>query len=356
MMSKKQYRAVGVMSGTSLDGLDIVLCDFFCENDKWSFNVLKADTYRYSNEWERKLSSAQDYNASEFIELHRKYGAYIGEKVRAFLEGEASVDLIGSHGHTIFHKPDEDITFQIGCGAYIAANCGLPVISDFRTLDIAYGGQGAPLVPVGDKLLFHDYDACINLGGFANISFQKDNRMIAYDICPINFVLNDLIGKISNESYDKGGETGKKGNVIKPLLDSLNAIPYYVQEGPKSLAREWIEQFFTPVINEYPEEAILDVLHTCYHHMAMQIADIINTNRLQKVLVTGGGAFNDFLIELVSEKIQGKIIIPDKQIIEFKEAIIFAFLGVLRTENTPNCLKTVTGAKKDNVGGSVYLP
>ncbi len=354
-MMKKKYRAVGVMSGTSLDGLDLVLCDFLSENEKWSFNVIKAETYKYPAEWEKKLSSAQDYSAYEFIELHRKYGAYIGEHVYEFLQGNTSVDFVGSHGHTIFHKPDEDVTFQIGCGAYIAANCGLPVVSDFRTLDIAYGGQGAPLVPVGDKLLFHEYDACINLGGFANISFQKNKDMIAYDICPINFVLNDLISKISNTNYDKGGETGRKGKVITNLLHELNAIPYYLQEGPKSLAREWIEKYFIPVIN-IKEESMLDIMHTCYQHMAIQIAHIINENKLNKVLVTGGGAFNDFLIELVSNKIEGNIIIPDKQIIEFKEAIIFAFLGVLRMENIPNCLKTVTGAKKDNIGGCVYLP
>ncbi len=350
-----KYRAVGIMSGTSLDGLDIVLCDFEYNNSQWSFHVVKADTYEYTKEWKENLSKAQDLDALQFVGLHRRYGAYIGEKVKLFLGEDYSADFIASHGHTVFHKPEENITFQIGCGAYLAANSGLNVISDFRTLDIAYGGQGAPLVPVGDVILFHNYDACINLGGFANISFRDNDKVVAYDICPVNFILNQYIQQISGETFDKGGETGRKGNVISSLLQELNALSFYQHKGPKSLAREWVEQVFNPVLVKYGEFPALDVLHTCYQHFAIQIADTLNANNLHNVLVTGGGALNSFLIELITEKIKGAIVVPDKQIVEFKEAIVFAFLGVLRMEKQSNCLRSVTGAKEDNVGGSIYL-
>ncbi len=350
-----KYRAVGVMSGTSLDGLDIVLCHFIENNNQWSFQVVKAATFEYTQEWKEKLSRAQDLSALQFVELHHQYGAYIGKKVKLFLGDDYSADFIASHGHTVFHMPERDITFQIGCGAYIAANSGLNAVSDFRILDIAFGGQGAPLVPVGDVMLFHHYDGCINLGGFANISFQNEGEVMAYDICPVNFILNEYIQKINGDAFDKWGETGRKGHVVKPLLEALNELSFYHQSGPKSLAREWVEQVFNPVLEKYGELSDLDVLHTCYHHFAIQVAAIINKNNLRNVLVTGGGAFNTFLIELISEKSKGTIVVPDKQIVDFKEAIVFAFLGVLRMENHPNCLRSVTGAKKDNIGGSVFV-
>ncbi len=355
MMNIKQYKVIGVMSGTSLDGLDIALCNFKFEEDKWSFKIEKATTVKYDSNWKETLENAQNLNALEFTHLHRKYGAYIGEKVNAFAEGIDNIDFVASHGHTVFHKPEDDITFQVGCGAYVAAQSKLVTISDFRTIDIALGGQGAPLVPIGDELLFADFDACINIGGFANISYERDDKRIAYDICPVNFVLNSLMETNYGIPYDDKGLLGRKGCVDVDLLAKLNNLSFYNHDGPKSLAREWVENEFWPIINkgEYPLE---NVLATCYYHFANQIAKVIKNNRLRNVLFTGGGAYNQFLLEIIDEKCNAKLVVPNELIVDYKEALIFAFLGVLRYEEQENCLSSVTGAVKDNSGGCIYIP
>ncbi len=354
-MQTKKYKVIGVMSGTSLDGLDVALCSFILENGKWLFNIEKAVTIEYPDEWKIILESAQNLNALDFIQLHRKYGAFIGRSIKGFKEGIQDVDFIASHGHTVFHKPEEDITFQIGSGAYIAAESGMQTISDFRTLDIALGGQGAPLVPIGDKLLFSDYDACINIGGFANISYNEKSIRAAYDICPVNFVLNQLMETYFNTSYDDKGKQGRLGVVNQALLNQLNQLSFYEQGGPKSLAREWVEQEFGPVLDKY-EISINDKITTCYAHFSEQIANIIKNLRFKKVLFTGGGAYNEFLLELIQKKCDASLIVPERTIVDYKEALIFAFLGVLRNEQEINCLKSVTGASKDNSGGCIYLP
>ncbi len=351
----KQYRVIGVMSGTSLDGLDIALCNIKYEDNKWLFEIEKATTVDYEEEWKEKLENAQNLNAAEFIHLHRLYGGYIGKKVAEFSENIENVDFVASHGHTVFHKPEENLTFQIGCGAYIAAECKMPAISDFRTLDIALGGQGAPLVPVGDQLLFSDYDACINIGGFANISYDYMGVKRAYDICPVNFVLNQLVQSEFNTAYDQDGLIGRKGCLDFDLYRKLNALDFYNQKGPKSLAREWVEKEFWPIV-QHSDCPIENVITTCYHHFAQQIANILKSNQLRNVLFTGGGSYNQFLLELISEKCSAKLVVPDDKLVEYKEALIFAFLGVLRMEQQVNCLNSVTGAIKNNSGGCIYLP
>ncbi len=354
-MQHKKYKAVGIMSGTSLDGLDLVLCDFTYNSSSWSYNILDCKTIEYSTELKTKLSQAQELNAYDFVKLHRHYGKFIGEQVVNFVGKIKDIDFVASHGHTVFHEPKKQISFQIGCGAQIAATCGFNVISDFRTLDIALGGQGAPLVPIGDRLLFSEYDACINLGGFANISYEKLNKRIAFDICPVNIVLNEITNKEFDLLYDKDGQLGKKGNLNKQLFHKLNQIPFYYQTPPKSLGREWVEENFTPILREHLHININDILTTCYHHFANQLANILNSNHLKRALFTGGGAYNKFLIQLISEYTNTKIIIPQNEVIDFKEALIFAFLGVLRLENKENCLASVTGATKDNIGGCIYI-
>jgi len=354
-MQTKKYKVIGVMSGTSLDGLDIALCSFQYENESWQFGVDDAITVRYSKEWKVKLENAQHLNALDFIQLHHRYGAFIGEQVKAFIKNYDEIDFIASHGHTVFHKPEEDTTFQVGCGAYIAAKSGLKTISDFRTLDIALGGQGAPLVPIGDRLLFADYDACINIGGFANISFNEGEQRTAYDICPVNFVLNHFMETEFTVPFDDKGKEGRKGKVHNALLSELNHLVFYQQGGPKSLAREWVENKFWPVLNQF-DISITDKITTCYAHFADQIAKIINDYQFKNVLFTGGGAYNEYLLELIQERCKAELIIPDNNIVEYKEALIFAFLGVLRYEQEVNCLKSVTGAVKDNSGGCIYLP
>ncbi len=355
MKQKQKYRAVGVMSGTSLDGLDLVLCEFLHGKNAWDFTILKGTTVLYSDKMKNELALVHKLDAYSFVEFHRRYGKFIGDEVANFVEAEIDIDLVASHGHTVFHEPEKGVTFQIGCGAQIAAACGIRVVSDFRTLDIALGGQGAPLVPIGDSLLFGRYDACVNMGGFANISYQYGNERIAFDICAVNIVINEIVQKEFGIPYDNNGGLGAKGKVNNDLLKELNDLAFYGLSAPKSLAREWVETAFTPILKKYEGLNKKDLLATCYHHFAQQIAKVLNQQQIKSCLFTGGGTFSHFLMQLIGKYSSAELVIPDKQVIDFKEAIIFAFLGVLRIQEQVNCLSSVTGASRDNVGGSVFI-
>lgn len=349
----QQALAVGIMSGTSLDGLDLVLVRFTFKN-KWNFGILKSTTIGYNNVWVDKLSKAYKLDGYELLELHKNYGRYIGNHVNDFLTNiPEPVDFIASHGHTVFHRPDKGITLQIGDGQEIATKTNITTICDFRAKDVTLGGQGAPLVPIGDKLLFSDYDYCINIGGFANISFDSYGKRVAYDICPANIILNHLSNSIGH-AYDKNGEISSKGNFNHQLFNELNSISYYQKPYPKSLGREWLENNFFSIINKYSIPAE-DKLNTVSQHIAFQISRSIN-NKKGKVLVTGGGAYNTFILDLIKQSSDNQVDIPSKTIIEYKEAIIFAFLGLLRLTNQPNCLASVTGADRDSSGGVVFMP
>lgn len=348
------YKAIGIMSGTSLDGLDIVLCDFIF-NDKWNFKIIKSETIEYSEDWKNKLSKASELNGYNLFSLHKEYGQFIGKSINTFLQdSDNKIDLIASHGHTVFHQPEKKLTLQIGDGHEIAATTGITTISDFRSMDIALGGQGAPLVPIGDELLFPEYDFCLNIGGFANISFKENNNRIAYDICPANIILNLLANKLG-QPYDKNGALGFLGKLNTDLLNKLNIIEYYHKKHPKSLGKEWLDHTVLSILN-LSEISISDKLRTLYEHIAMQISTALPQNKTSKTLVTGGGAYNKLLINLIKQKTASMIIIPDSNIIEFKEALIFAFLGVLRIRGQINCLSSVTGATKDISSGIIHLP
>lgn len=338
------------MSGTSLDGLDIALCSFENVNDKYQYNIVNAETVSYCQEWKASLGSAQSIAGIALMNLHRDFGIYMGEKVNEFVQKlNCKPDYIAIHGHTVFHQPELKLTVQIGDPAFVAAICGVDVIGDFRSLDVALGGQGAPLVPIGDELLFNEYDYCLNLGGFANISSGKPGR-VAYDICPVNIVLNEL-AKLVGLDFDEGGGIGKSGNVNKAVLAELNALEFYSLKYPKSLGREWVEQQIWPILNN-SGITVSDKMRTFYEHIAMQIAN--NIAEEATVLVTGGGAYNEFFIELLKQQSKSHIILPNNLIIDFKEALIFAFLGLLRIENKINTLASVTGAKVNSVGGCIY--
>ncbi len=347
--NSEKYNVIGVMSGTSLDGLDIAHCEFWQENNNWKFNIVDAKTFKYNKNWLQKLSNAHNLSSKDLIELNNIYGNFIGEKVIEF-SNKRHIDFIASHGHTIFHNPEKGFTYQIGNGANIAATTKIKTIADFRTLDVSLGGQGAPLVPIGDKLLFSNYDYCINLGGFANISFCENDTRIAYDICPVNIVANKFVSAINLE-FDKNGELGRKGKVNNDLLLKLNSIEFYSQNYPKSLGREWVEKHIYPVFNEI-EITLEDSLRTLYEHISYQISQNIKQG---SILITGGGAKNIFLIELLKEKNKNiDIIIPDVQLIDFKEALIFGFLGVLKKNKQINTLSSVTGASVDSSGGIIF--
>lgn len=350
----KSYNVIGIMSGTSLDGLDIAYCKFQEEKRLWKFEILEAETITYPESWLSRLQKLPFSNAMEFAQTHADYGHYIGKETANFInKHKLEVDFISSHGHTIFHQPILGFTTQIGDGASIAAETGLDVICDFRSLDVALQGQGAPLVPIGDRLLFSAFDFRLNLGGFANISFEENEKTYAFDIAPANIALNYFANK-EGLAFDENGQLAAKGSPIPELLQKLNALPYYQINGSKSLGREWLETEFLPLIeSSYP---VKDILSTLIQHLTYQIALVLkrSSKKTKKLLITGGGAYNSFLIDQLKGKTNCEIIIPSKSLIEFKEALIFAFLGVLRIEEQTNTLKEVTGAIGNSIGGALY--
>ncbi len=352
----RSTKVIGIMSGTSLDGLDIAYCHF-SENlsqNKWTFEIKQATTVEYPKDLAKRLRNAQHSRALELIRLHKEYGEFIARKILEFLDKKnlTRPDLIASHGHTIFHYPEAGINFQIGDGAVISAITGITTVSDFRSQDIALGGQGAPLVPMGDKILFAEYSLLLNLGGFSNITVQEP--FIAFDICPVNFALNYFARKFGM-NYDRDGQLGRQGQIYQPLLQALNQLDYYTLQPPKSLSDHWFEQYFLDQVERY-KIPVLDKLRTVYEHIAAKISEVLN-HYGGKVLVTGGGAKNKFLMELISQKINKnvQIHIPGEQLIDYKEALVFAFLGLLRYRGEHNIDRQITGAQRSISSGAVYL-
>ncbi|MDR1226599.1 MAG: anhydro-N-acetylmuramic acid kinase [Prevotellaceae bacterium] len=348
-ISSQDVRILGLMSGTSLDGLDLCLAHFWKDSNAWQFAVEAAETRPYDAFWRQQLRQAHELDTLPFLLLNKSYGKYLGEQCKDFLQRKnLKAGYIASHGHTIFHQPGKGLTVQIGCGNTLAAAAGISTIFDFRSLNVAHGGQGAPLVPIGDKLLFSGYSSCLNLGGFANISFEQNGQRIAYDACPCNIVLNKFAQELGAE-YDKNGEFASSGVVCQPLLDELNNLDFYGQQGAKSLGREWVENVFSKVFEKYKLDT-KDKLRTTCEHVAMQVA------RCQvkgSVLVTGGGAFNSFLMQRISALAHGEVAIPCSEIVNFKEALIFAFLGTLYLNDEPNCWPSATGARAPVIGGTL---
>ncbi len=352
-MKTNSVYAIGLMSGTSLDGLDIAYCEFVYKNKKWSFKILQAETVKYPLALSKKLAQAHLLDALTFWKLHVAFGRYCGNSAKKFIEKyKCNAKLIASHGHTIFHQPKNGFTCQIGDGSQIAAITGIDTVCDFRSKDLALNGQGAPLVPIGDQLLFPETDACLNIGGIANISFHINNKMHAFDICPANMVFN-YYAQLKGEKMDKNGDWARKGKINLTLLNSLNQLAFYKNTTTKSLGREWVFEKVIPIIDK-KEKIFENKLHTAVEHAAIKIADVINKYKLKRILVSGGGAYHLYLIERIQHFASGQLIIPDKRIIEFKEALVFAFLGTLRIQEKTNCLKSVTGAITDNCGGAIY--
>jgi len=342
--------AIGLMSGTSLDGLDICYATFE-KKETWSFQIIKAETIPYPKIWEDKLRNSIHFSAEELLELNSEYGFYLGKLTQDFIQKFElkNIDLIASHGHTVFHQPQKKFTLQIGDGRAIKIETGLPVIYDFRSQDVLMGGNGAPLVPIGDELLFSQYNACLNLGGFSNISLKINDKRIAFDIAPVNIVLNKLVQKF-NKSFDENGDLAKTGEIDEELLLKLNSLDFYQQFHPKSLGIEWCNE---NIFSLFENIETIDVLATFTEHVAQQISKVINENNLKNILFTGGGTYNSYLIEKIREKTTAEIIIPEKEIIDYKEALIFAFMGVLRLNNEINALASATGSSRDHSSGLV---
>lgn len=350
---KMTYRSIGLMSGTSADGLDVCCAEFSKKNGKWIYRIEHARGYDYpDNLRDTLINGVQNMSARDFVAFHSSYGHFLGQRVNDFIR-EFNIekpDIVASHGSTVFHEPDKGIMFQIGDGAAIAAETGIPTVSDFRRLDIMLGGQGAPLVPKGDRELFGEYNYCLNIGGFSNISYDDGRKRIAFDISPVNYVINHYTRKIGLE-MDRDGEIASKGIINQDLLQQLNSLEYYAAKPPKSLAREWVERNIFPAINA-SALSLEDILRTYYEHCAIQLAKVATPGK--RILVTGGGAWNKYLISRMADLSKCSLQIPEDAVVQYKEALIFAFLGVLYMTDTPSCLKSVTGASKDNIGGMLF--
>ncbi|MBK9190859.1 MAG: anhydro-N-acetylmuramic acid kinase [Crocinitomicaceae bacterium] len=349
----KTTRVIGLMSGTSLDGLDCCCADFYQDNTGYQFKIIAAKTFTYSVFWKNKLQQAFYLPPEKLAELSAEYGLFLSECVNQFQKEfklENGIDLIASHGHTVFHQPAKGITVQIGDGEILNKKTGIRVINDFRIKDVQLGGQGAPLVPVGDHFLFSDFDACLNLGGFSNISFIHNNERIAFDIGPANLPLNILCQRFFNCDFDRNGEISKSGNLLEDLRSELNDLNFFKIQPPKSLGFEWLKEEYLTVIEKYIHENPADLITTVTQQVADQIIKVTENYHLKSILITGGGAYNDNLINYL-KKSNIQIIIPSPEIVEFKEALIFAFLGYLNLNNSINTFKSVTGAREDSTGG-----
>jgi len=356
----KEYKILGLMSGTSLDGLDLANCHIWQEQDSWKFEIKETKSISYSKKMQNNLKDSILLPADELLIFHNTYGSWLGEQAKTFIEeNNLEVDAIASHGHTTHHQPENGLTFQIGSGQHLANTSGQKVVCDFRTNDVALGGQGAPLVPIGDKLFFGKYDFCLNLGGISNVSFEEDGQRIAYDIGLANMILNHITRK-NGLDYDEGGRLARSGTINLGMLEKLNDLEYYKLPIPKSIGYEWFVEEVVPIVDS-TEDSMENLLCTGVNHICEQVAIQIKKhckNPKNTLFATGGGALNDFMIETLQEKLgqQVEVIITEKKLIEFKEAAVFSLMGVLRLENKINVLSSVTGAKRDSSSGVVYLP
>ena len=355
-MKKNNYNVIGVMSGTSLDGIDLSHIKFHLNDSKWTFEILESETIGYSQSWINQLKSAVDYSETELEKLNAAYTKLLATIISTFIKKHKieNLDAVCSHGHTILHQPQNGFTLQIGNLPEIATLIHQTVVCNFRIQDVKLGGQGAPLVPIGDQILFSEYDYCMNLGGFSNISFEQNGERIAFDISPVNTVLNFYANQLGL-NYDDKGKLSRTGDINENLLSELNSLDFYKLKFPKSLGFEFVKEIVLPII-ESNKISIEDKLRTFTEHVALQTA-LALPNKKGRVLITGGGAYNDFIINRIQSYLpEMEIIIPSAKILEFKEALIFALLGVLKLRDEINVLSSVTGAKKDHSSGEIYKP
>jgi len=350
-----EYTVLGLMSGSSLDGVDLAFCRFFEKEQSWHYRIEIAETIAYTEAWKHFLMESFYVGAAELPARDVKFGNYLGNLINDFLKrSNLKPGLIALHGHTLFHQPEQGFSFQLGSGQAIAVKTGIKTVSDFRNKDILLGGQGAPLVPIGDTLLFADYDFCLNIGGIANISFDENGIRKALDVCPANQLLNHL-SKQLGKPYDKGGKMSQKGRLNFTLFDLLNGNSFYELDFPKSLNNETVRTEFIPLVDEF-EAPVEDKLHTVVKHIAFQIAQTSKGHLSKRMLATGGGAHNNFLRDSIREVGGFELVIPEEQLIDFKEALIFAFMGMLRHLGHNNCLASATGARQNSSAGNIFYP
>ena len=348
-MKAKSYnnlQLLGLMSGTSLDGLDIAQVSFgFSSNHNIDFQLINCKTYPLPKPIFEKLSNVFSLSAMAVFELDQELARFYAACIAQFISEnnikQTEITAIASHGQTIFHQPNKGYTTQIGCGSTLNFLTKIPVINQFRQLDVSAGGQGAPLVPLGDALLFAPFaDGFLNLGGFANISTPQNASAVAYDIAPANLPMNQWMQQLG-KAYDANGELAREGKINEAILSKVLSLEFFSQNGPKSLGTEWLESTYLPF---FEHVSIPDKLRTHLEVLKTLCIRAFEYLDLKSVYVTGGGAFNNYFIELLSAEFKGKLIIPDADIINYKEAIIFAFLGARFLRNETTTLSAVTGA------------
>ena len=352
MIRTGQWRVLGMMSGSSLDGLDLCLATFAETETGWTYALESSETVVYPVFLQQKLATAHQLSALGLMQLDADLGAFFSAAVADFLRGKQAPVLLSTHGHTIFHQPEGGFTTQIGGAARLAAEIRLPVVYDFRSADVGLGGQGAPLVPIGDALLFSEFAACLNLGGIANISFQYQNKRIAYDLACCNMVLN-AASELLGQPYDAGGQLARSGSVVPALVATLRQLAFYQQSPPRSLGREHFEAELKPLLfnGQYTPE---DVLATWCAHLGEILGSELSKHQVGgRILVTGGGAYNDFLMAQLRKHSSAVFYLPPAELIEQKEALIFGFLGLLRYLRRPNVLSEVTGSSSNHCAGAL---
>ena len=370
-MSERTWRVLGIMSGSSLDGMDLALCEVRLDRSTTPtgvahFALLAAETLPYSDLWQRRLANLPDQDARTFARTHTYFGHLTAEFALDFLQRHrTTADFIATHGHTVFHEPDRNHSAQIGDGAATAALTSVPTIAQFRQTDVAAGGQGAPIVPLFERLVLGAYAFFLNLGGIANLSYHApDGRTVAFDVTGANQPLNALAG-LAGQPYDADGALARSGTPVSELLERLDALPFLEQPYPKSLSNQWVVEHLTAPLLAYPA-SIADRLATAVEHTARQIGmavrrvaereNVPDTDRT--LYVTGGGAFNGYLLERLRTQLPPgmNLHIPPSDWVQFKEAMLMALLGAFRWEGVPNVLPSATGARRATVNGAVYLP
>lgn len=354
---EKALTVVGMMSGSSLDGMDICICKFTPLTDgTMSHEIIVADTIEYAPEWIDHLTNAMQFSMSDYFSFEADYSYYIAMMVKDFIDVlDIDVDLIASHGHTLDHRPEDGISVQIGDPGVISALTGIDTVADFRIQDITLGGQGAPIIPIAEKLLWPEIKSFINLGGIANISIHTDDQIIAWDTIPCNQVLNDQ-AMILGAEYDENGDWAKQGKYNEALAKAWDALEYLSHDIPKSLDNNWIREVYLPIISDLRVDP-KDALHTACNHIAIQIKEDIekfSSNLPEKIMITGGGAHNSYLISCIEKQLTVlgiQIFIPEKIVINYKEAAMTALMGYLYVMNIPSTIPSVTGADRPTIAG-----
>ncbi|CAG5135562.1 unnamed protein product [Candidula unifasciata] len=354
------YHGIGIMSGTSLDGLDLCFAEFTgdSETDIWGYRIEHAATVPYNRDMQERLANGIGLSGIDLIKLQSDYSHFVGQCVQKFIDSkDLRPDFVASHGHTVFHQPENGVTLQLGEGEIISTYIGCPFVCNFRTKDVALGGQGAPLVPCGERFLFQQTDMCINLGGIANVGCKGDK---GFDVCPCNMLLNHLATLHDPDlQFDRNGQLAATGQVLPDVLEQLDQLDFYQQRGPKSLGYEWVSQNLLPLLKT-DQHSIPDLLQTCVEHISQHVSDAcvkaINKSH-GTVLVTGGGAYNCTLINNLKAKLKKhniKIVDTENELVEYKEALIFAFLGLRSLLNVENVFSSVTGSRANTVSGSIH--